>query len=153
MNIIIDTREQQPYLFEGKGCKLTHRKLDTGDYSFEGCGNAICVDRKKSLTEIANNLGRDYKRFRKELIRMQEFDRRIFLFEFDEADLLNYPDNVDIPPWIKKKIRVKGPALLKKLDTLKEQYDLEYVFAGTREAAEYFVYETLLEVWESLDVA
>ena len=52
--IIIDTREQQPWVFEQY--VVANKKLDTGDYSIEGYENIFAIERKKSINEIANNI-------------------------------------------------------------------------------------------------
>ena len=52
--IIIDTREQQPWAF--KHHSVANRKLDTGDYSMEGFEDIFTIERKKSISEIANNI-------------------------------------------------------------------------------------------------
>ena len=52
--IIVDTREQQPWEF---GLHTTSRKkLDTGEYSIEGLEQLLTIERKKSVSEIANNI-------------------------------------------------------------------------------------------------
>ena len=52
--IIIDTREQQPWVFEDY--TTANEKLDTGDYSIEGMEDLLCIERKHSIGEIANNI-------------------------------------------------------------------------------------------------
>ena len=53
-HIIIDTREQQPWSFEHH--VTSNEKLDTGDYSVKGLEEILCIERKKSVSEIANNI-------------------------------------------------------------------------------------------------
>ena len=60
--IIKDTREKQGYTFQPSKtqyhvCKgMVSRKLDTGDYSLEGLEDKICIERKASVVELANNV-------------------------------------------------------------------------------------------------
>ncbi len=53
-NIIVDTREQQPWNFKTYG--TVSQKLDTGDYSIEGLENLVAIERKKSVNEFATNI-------------------------------------------------------------------------------------------------
>ena len=52
--IIVDTREQTPWEFGFHN--TAKRKLDTGDYSMEGYESLFTIERKRSVSEIANNL-------------------------------------------------------------------------------------------------
>ena len=67
--IIKDTREKQGYTFAASRTKyhvckgMVNRKLDTGDYSIEGLEDKVCIERKASVVELANNVGISRKRF------------------------------------------------------------------------------------------
>ena len=73
--IIKDTREQEGYTFEPSSSRyhkcegMVVRKLDTGDYSLEGLEDKVCIERKASVVEFANNIGHDAVRFAKEIER------------------------------------------------------------------------------------
>ena len=54
LKIIVDTREQQPWSFDFN--EIAVAKLDTGDYSVAGLEEVLCIERKKSVSEIANNI-------------------------------------------------------------------------------------------------
>ena len=54
LKIIVDTREQQPWSFDFN--EIAVAKLDTGDYSVAGLEEILCIERKKSVSEIANNI-------------------------------------------------------------------------------------------------
>ena len=77
--IIKDTREQEGYTFEPSSSRyhkcegMVVRKLDTGDYSLEGLEDKVCIERKASVVEFANNVGHDAVRFAKEIERMKKF--------------------------------------------------------------------------------
>ena len=47
MKIIVDTREQKPYVFENQIIK----KLEIGDYSVEGHEDCFCIERKSKADE------------------------------------------------------------------------------------------------------
>lgn len=64
LTIVADTREQNPLIFprllviDGVGRLLTvaRKTMQTGDYTIEGYEAECCVERKATLSEIANNL-------------------------------------------------------------------------------------------------
>ena len=87
--IIIDTREQQPWGFEHY--TTANRKLDTGDYSIEGLEEIICIERKKSINEIANNITES--RFIDVVDRMSKFKYAFILLEFNLEQVLAFKSN------------------------------------------------------------
>ena len=86
--IIIDTRERQPWAFtvEIDNAVATRGTLATGDYSVRGYETRICVERK-SLTDWVNTIVNDYARFRKELKRMESYDRSYIIIECTINDI------------------------------------------------------------------
>lgn len=86
--IIIDTRERQPWAFtvEIDNAIATRGTLATGDYSVKGYESKICVERK-SLTDWVNTIVNDYDRFRKELKRMESYDRSYIIIECTINDI------------------------------------------------------------------
>lgn len=61
MKILIDTREQAPYSFQGKyyqDVKIEHGTLQSGDYSLAGLTDKIAVERKE-LPDLIQCLGRE----------------------------------------------------------------------------------------------
>lgn len=83
MKIVYDTREKleaiQPILenFENLGIETERRKLDVGDYAnaddLEKGERCIIIDRKGGgLSEMALDLGRDFVRFKKEILRARK---------------------------------------------------------------------------------
>ena len=91
--IIVDTREQLPWEFDGHS--TSSRKLDTGDYSIEGLENIFCIERKRSVSEIANNISE--KRFVDVLDRMSQFSHKFMLLEFTLNNVLDYPVGSTVP--------------------------------------------------------
>lgn len=86
MTILVDTREQKNKhitdYFDSKKIPYTSKKLDFGDYSAMIPTNkdlgimrdlylsdAVAVERKNSLDELAGNLGNERQRFENELLR------------------------------------------------------------------------------------
>lgn len=108
--VIIDNREQRPWFFDKinndnfPNLKFVNGTLKTGDYSLLGFSdpkkhkNTITVERK-SLEDLYGTVGSGRERFEKELIRMQEFTKKVIIIEADLATIIkNPPDYSQIPP-------------------------------------------------------
>lgn len=71
-----DTRQQQGkhdikhQWFAAHGIEVVRRKLDFGDYMRDGSN--VSIDTKKDVQELAGDVGRDHKRFVRELDRAAE---------------------------------------------------------------------------------
>ena len=69
--IIVDTREKDPFEFEGSGLEVVREKLDAGDYGLKG--HKVAVERKSAadfVGTIAQEKNR--RRFVKEMERAEE---------------------------------------------------------------------------------
>lgn len=130
--IIIDTREQQPWLFEGH--TTAHRKLDTGDYSIEGLENILCIERKKSSSEFANNIIES--RFKDVVMRLSQLKYSFLLLEFDLKDLLTYPVGSTVPKRMWDKIKISPAFLLKHILELQITHHIQVFFCGNASNAE-----------------
>jgi DNA excision repair protein ERCC-4 len=62
MRIVVDSREQAPFLFEGYGAEVAQGTLTAGDYSLAGLESLVAVERK-SLSDLVACLGRERDRF------------------------------------------------------------------------------------------
>jgi ERCC4-type nuclease len=82
--IVIDSREQRPFLFTGirsdarcggrvLAVPLVRRGLVSGDYSLEGYESRVACERK-SLADLYSTLGQGRKRFQRELERLNKMD-------------------------------------------------------------------------------
>jgi len=145
MNIIIDTREKFPWSFDKTSASTVVRKLDTGDYAIEGLEDVLCIERKMSVAEIANNITAE--RFERELKRMAEFKYKFLILEFDYRDIDVFPEGANIPKHMKSKVRVKGPFIIKCLTRMAIKYGI-HVIPCTRAAyAEHIAYSIMKEVY------
>jgi len=98
MKIIRDSREKVGYWdFSFFGYEMEVSGLTTGDYAIAGMEDILCIERKKSPTEIAQNCGTDSPRFEAELERMQYYPHKYLILEFTVSDLLGFPKNAKIP--------------------------------------------------------
>ena len=94
--VIKDTREQKGWIFHsGDACDgMKPGTLKTGDYTLEGFEDAVCIERKKSVEEVANNVGKEKKRFNAEMERIQEYPFKYIICEFSMSDVINYPRSI-----------------------------------------------------------
>lgn len=146
-NIIADTREQQPWEFSSEKIdQVISRKLDTGDYTVEGLEDKLCIERKKSVAELAGNVTDD--RFERELERMSEFPHAFLLLEFGIDDIMVYPKGSRIPKHLARKIRVKGPFIMKRLAEMQIQHNVHIVFGGDTDNARYMATSIMKRVSE-----
>lgn len=130
-HVLKDTREQKGWTFEETNkCEgTTIEGLKTGDYTLKGFEHSLCVERKGSVIEWAHNCIEP--RFIKELERMITFKYRFIILEFTMKDMLNYPNNVNLPAQIVAKLKMDGEMLLKKTLEFQIRYNVHIIFAGT----------------------
>jgi ERCC4-type nuclease len=148
--VIVDTREKQPWnLNSSRVLGREIAKLDTGDYTVEGVEDKLCIDRKASVSELAQNI--TTKRFANELKRIKEFPHAFLILEFSADDIFNFPESADLPPAVKKKIRVNGNFLMRCLSRMQIKYDFNIIFAGNRSNAERIAINLMEDVLEIYD--
>jgi hypothetical protein len=130
--IIVDTREQQPWEFDNY--VVANRKLDTGDYSIEGLEHILCIERKKSVSEFANNVVES--RFKDVVMRMSQLKYSFLLLEFSLNDVLIYPIGSTVPKKMWNKIKISPAFLIKNLLDLEISHNIKIVFCGNSSNAE-----------------
>jgi hypothetical protein len=130
--IIADTREQTPWDFENY--TVAHRKLDTGDYSIEGLEDVLAIERKRSVSEIANNISE--KRFDDVLSRLQNYKHKFILIECTLNNILDYPIGSTVPKKLWNNLKITGKYILKYLTEISLKYDIHIIYCGNRENAE-----------------
>lgn len=146
MIIIQDTREKNPLSFAFYGYETTVATLKTGDYTIEGYEEIVAIERKKSTSELANNLGKHRDRFEREMERLSEFEHKYIVCEFTESDLLQFPLNSSIPKRIIKYIRMNGKFMKKQLHKYEDDYGIEIIFCDGKEAAESKIVDIFQEI-------
>lgn len=163
MIIVIDTREQQPATFMGH--EVIRQKLDEGDYCTaalleyeQKTGNkTVRIERKKSTAELANNLGKGFDRFEKELQRLFPYERKVLLCEFTYDHILRFPEDSGIPKnkWFRrgkngrlvKNIYITPKMMLDKLEYIQNIYDIEIIYTEDKFEASRKI-EEILDVFE-----
>jgi hypothetical protein len=81
LNILIDTREQKPLVFN----KSQDLKLDFGDYTLGGKDYTYTYVDRKAEQDFKGTLSGGFERFRRELQRVKDFDS--YLYIVIESDL------------------------------------------------------------------
>lgn len=105
IQIIEDTRQQTSHgdkhvnkhvWWAAHGIEVERRKVDFGDYVRADGASNIAVDTKRSIEEVAQNIGRDHARFVRELERARDAGwRLVILIEVGRP----YKDVNDINGW------------------------------------------------------
>ena len=146
--VIRDTREKDGWYFkESDYCEgMVNQKLDTGDYSIQGLENVLCIERKASVAEIANNIVDD--RFTRELDRMSEFKYKFLILEFSVEDILSFPVGSDIPKKSWNKIRISGRFIMKRLSEIQTKYGIHVVPCGDKLSAWHMTSSIMKRVFE-----
>ena len=67
--------EQKRQWFAAHGIEVIRKKLDAGDYAADHSN--ILVDTKRSLSEVAMDVGRDHDRFVREMVRARDAGCRL----------------------------------------------------------------------------
>lgn len=135
--IIQDTREQTPFKFVLDGAEETVAveigTLKTGDYSIQGLEDKLCIERKASVEELANNLGREWSRFQNELERMRSFPHAFIVCEFSIPDVFDYPENsMRMKNSQKEKVKLTGKFIIKKIMEIELEYNVKFMFCNNK---------------------
>lgn len=87
MRVVVDTREQAPWTFEGQGLEVVRGKLAAGDYSVEGLEGRVAIERK-SLEDWIRTVLRERSRFYRELELLRGYDFRCVIVEAGVREIL-----------------------------------------------------------------
>lgn len=129
-DVIKDTREQKGWFFTDPtlSCSsLTNAKLDTGDYTIKGYEQKIIVERKGSVSEVANNLSED--RFFRELDRLESFAHPFIIMEFTLDEFMRFPHGA-MPANKARFCKITPQFLLMKLNEIQFNYKTKLLFCG-----------------------
>ena len=132
IKIVIDSREQAPYLFEGYDVKIERDTLATGDYSITGFADMVAVERKE-LGDLIGCLTHDRARFMRELERLRGFQSAALVVEAPFSMIAGGQYRSQMSP----------DSAVQSLFSFMERYRLPCFFADNRAMGEYFVYNFL----------
>ena len=145
MEILIDTREQKPFVFANETLTGLHRtKLDAGDYSIVGYDkptdkHSIIIERKANCSEYSSNLGKNFERFEREAQKLAEYKHR--------AIIVCGPDNFQYL-YDQKFIGLHPKYAYNRIAYLWIQYGIPTFFHDTPEQAEMFMMRLFKRVYE-----
>lgn len=135
--VIKDTREKEGWDFtdEKNGVLMISKKLDTGDYTIQGYEGNLCIERKASASEVANNVGREKVRFNNEIDRMRDFAHAFIVCEFTFDQMYKYPEGSSLSAYKKKQVKIRGPFILKAFTEYQMDHNIQIIYAGNAENA------------------
>ncbi|MEX0331452.1 MAG: ERCC4 domain-containing protein [Puniceicoccaceae bacterium] len=114
--VLVDTREQTPLKFTR--LRSEQATLTTGDYSFAGGENQLCIERKSIPDLVACCMGKNRDRFFRELHRMRGFDfaRLLVIGTRDEIKTGQY------------RSAIRPSSVLATLSTIEARFNVPIVF-------------------------
>ena len=155
MNIQVDSREHESEWkriskqFDELGVKYFRSKLYVGDY--QSMDNArLVIDRKKDLQELCGNVCQQHERFKAELIRAMEQGIKIVILCEHGPDIKSIEDvwfwqnprkhkviwktvNGQRVRTVMSDKAVDGNQLYKSLCTIRDRYNVDFVFCNKDE--------------------
>ena len=111
--------------FDRHGIDYEIRKLDVGDYMFEG--GTISVDTKRSVDELASNMlnRNDHARFLREAKRAADSGIKLIVL----LETSKYKSIPDLREWRSKYSGISGRALMDAIYKTHIAYGVEFMFA------------------------
>ena len=137
--IQIDSREKSNHhitdCFSDKKLDFLVSKLPFGDY-MNWDNPRLVIERKNSLLELANTLGKDHERFKNELKKATRFGVHIILLIEEDG----YFDLDDIKYWVnpykaKNPRAISGETIYKILYSYTQYYNIEIQFTSKGDCA------------------
>lgn len=132
MRIVIDTREQAPFPFEGYDVEVVPGTLTAGDYSIPGLESLVAVERKR-LPDLVACLGRERERFEHELERLRGYEAAAVVVESPIEALARG----------KYRSKLNPQAAYESVVAFMARYRLPFYFAQDRRGAERFTHSFL----------
>jgi DNA excision repair protein ERCC-4 len=131
--ILIDTREQQPYSFDRWQVQTERAGLNTGDYSIAGFRDRVGIERKSLDDLIGCLMGKDRERFERELARGRVLDLFCVVIEGSMDDIAKG----------RYRSGMKPAAALQSIMAFHVRFGVSFLFCGNRAGAEYVTYSLL----------
>ena len=133
MKIVIDSREQLPYSFQGFDCSSTSGSLYTGDYSIAGLQELIAIEVKHSLSDLICCMTSDRERFKHNLLRLQGFKAKAVIIEANLSDITSQNYRSKINP----------NSIIGSIASWTIRYGVSFIFAGDRKGGELMTFSIL----------
>lgn len=147
-DVIRDTQEKKNFWLFANYKEIDNvidQHLPTGDYTIVGFEDILCIERKHSISELAKNLTE--ARFDKELQRMSEFKYAYLILEFGLDDAFDYPFVDSVPYSVRKKAKIRGPFIFKRLAEITTRYGVQIIPCGHPKYAEKMVVSIMKSVY------
>lgn len=106
------------------------RHLPTADYTLEGYEHLLLIEKKESAKEIAGNVFDPA--FDRELQRLELIPHAFVVCSFTIQEVYDYPRNSGLPPFLWRKLRVRGPTIMRCLEEFWLKYKTKWIFAGNK---------------------
>jgi len=140
IRIVIDSREQEPFPFDGYDAEVAPGTLQAGDYSLVGLEDMVAVERK-SLPDLVACLGRERERFERELERLRAMESILLVVESPITDLATGQYRSKLNP----------KAALESVFAFMSRYRLPFYFAQDRRGAERATFSFLRHYWRTVE--
>lgn len=139
--IVIDDREKKPYQFTG--VETIERRLDVGDYTYDGFADTFAVERK-TLDDLATSVGSGRDRFEDEIKRAQSLSEFVVLIEAPSGDVYRYAGDGYCPNYYSN---IYPNSVIGTVEKWPVKYStLDFEWAGNRKDAEQRAL-SLLDKW------
>jgi len=140
MLILEDTRQQarkhetKHRWFAENGIKVERCRLYVGDYTLP-TNQSICIDTKRDLQELAQDVCQQHERFRAELVRAQEAGIHLIVLCEHGGGIKSLED---VYFWVNPRRQhspgaISGQRLFKILNTMQEKYGVRFEFCDKRQ--------------------
>jgi ERCC4-type nuclease len=124
MTIIVDTREQRPWMFGG-ALRIERATLPAGDYSIAGFETSVAIERK-SLEDFVQSITWERSRFLRECERLRSYELKTILVEAGAPDV-----------WAHRYRSKTAPrAVIASALAIEQDYGISTTWAGSRDSAE-----------------
>ena len=139
MVFIHDTRDKttkhknvDDYLI-AQGHKVVRSKLYVGDITLLN-NQSVCIDLKRNLQEVCQNVCQDHARFKRELERAAEYEIKL-VFLVEHGGSIKTLD--DVKDWKNPRLKdhplaMSGERLYKVLLTMQNKYGIDWQFCDKR---------------------
>lgn len=134
--IVVDTREQKPWVFDPATTTTTSRALSSGDYSVAGLEEVVAIERK-SLDDFVGSISTGRERFLREIVRLRQYEYKAVVVEATLQDVAAHCYRSQMHP-----SAVIGTAV-----SLSVDYGVPVLWLESREYASRYVERTLRRIW------
>lgn len=141
MIILVDSREQAPFAFQGYDAAPEPATLPVGDYSLPGFEDRVAIERKSLDDLISCLMNENRERFERELAKGRAYDLFAVVVEASLADVSRG----------RYRSEMKAHSALQSILAFQVRYGTSFIWAGNREGAEYCIYWLLAKYLREME--